>query len=126
MKKTAVITGASGGIGSATALLFAEKGYNIVIGYSSNAEKADELKDRILSLGADAVTCRADMGDPDEAGLPVRTAIDVFGSVDCLINCAGISVTELIQLTGTDTVKRVLDVDLLGTVISCREAVPYM
>ncbi len=93
--KNAVITGASRGIGRAIALLFAKNGYNVVINYKNTKEKAEQIKNEIIENGGVAETYRADVGNCDEAEKLIAFCIEKFGSIDVLVNNAGIAQIKL-------------------------------
>ncbi len=84
--KTALITGASRGIGAAAALEFAERGWNVAIGYKDSEEAARELAKRI---GKNAFPIRADVGSDEEAEVMVAAAYGHFGRLDAVVNNAG-------------------------------------
>ena len=67
MSRVALITGASRGIGAATALVLAERGFRVVVNYRSSAEQADEVVQAVTAAGGDAVAIRADVTEADES-----------------------------------------------------------
>ena len=85
MAKTAIITGASRGIGKAIALALAKSGMNIVINYVNNADAADQTAEEIRSLGVSALLVQADVSDFSAAGQLVKQALEAFGGVDVLV-----------------------------------------
>ncbi|MBR6682639.1 MAG: SDR family oxidoreductase [Clostridia bacterium] len=93
--KNAVITGASRGIGRAIALLFSKNGYNVVINYKSNDEKAAQLKNEIEQNGGIAEIFKADIGNYDEAKGLIDFCTEKFGQLDVLVNNAGIAQIKL-------------------------------
>ena len=91
-KKTVIITGSSRGIGAATALYFAEKGFNIVINYVSNKEAADNLSREINEkYPVDTLVIKADVSNESEVINMLQLTKERFGRVDVLINNAGIA-----------------------------------
>ena len=86
--KSVIITGASGGIGSETARLFAEKGANITVNYFSSPEKAEKTVKTVRSLGAEAFLIKADVSKPEEASLMIKETMEKFGRIDVLVNNA--------------------------------------
>ena len=87
--KIILITGGSSGIGKTTALMFAQKGADIVITYKDNKEGADEVVNKIKELGQKAISIRADLINEDEAKKVVDKTIEEFSKIDALVNNAG-------------------------------------
>lgn len=126
MEKTVVITGASKGIGAATAILFAEKGYNVVINYNSSVESAKILTTSLRSRGYSVVAMKADVSNRLETDLLIKETLYKFGSIDVLVNNAGISFVGQINDIDDIDVKRLFDVNLLGTYNCCKSVTPVM
>ena len=95
MSKTAIVTGASRGIGRAIALKLAEEGWCVAVNYHSSQKEAEELVS-LIGQGASIAVC-ADVSQKAEACRLVREAKDRFGFVDLLVNNAGISDYSLFQ-----------------------------
>lgn len=126
MADTVLITGASKGIGAATAILFAEKGYNVVINYNSSAESAVLLEKSLNNNGFSTLSYAADVSKPNEVNRMVADVIAKFGKIDVLINNAGIAQQKLFtDITDSDWEKMV-SVNLTGTFNCCRAVVPHM
>lgn len=87
--KTVLITGASGGIGQAMAMAFAQAGYAVAVHCRSQKQAARELKDRILALGQDCEVFCADLTKKEDADTLCREVLARFGRVDVLVNNAG-------------------------------------
>jgi NAD(P)-dependent dehydrogenase (short-subunit alcohol dehydrogenase family) len=88
MDRVAVITGASRGIGAATALVLAEKGFRVVVDYRSSAEQADEVVRAVTTAGGEAVAFQADVTAPDDVAALVDEAERRWGRVDVLVHSA--------------------------------------
>jgi 3-oxoacyl-[acyl-carrier protein] reductase len=114
MAKTVLITGASKGIGAATAILFAQKGYNVVINYNESYETASLLCRSLSSNGYSVMALKANVANRLEVELMVKETLYRFGSLDILVNNAGIAHQAL--LTDTDEIDfdRIIDVNLKG------------
>lgn len=122
MKKTVIITGASGGIGSAIADAFALSGHNVVIGYNSSCEKAKALEGRLSQKGCCAVSFKADVSDSAQAQALIDFAKDTFGGSYVLVNNAGIAQQKLFtDITDEDFDKMM--VSNVKSVFNCSRAV---
>ncbi|UCD45859.1 MAG: SDR family oxidoreductase [Candidatus Bathyarchaeota archaeon] len=86
--KTIVITGASGGIGGETARLFAGEGANVVVNYFSSPEKAEVIIRELEEAGCEAFAFKADVSSPEEVKAMMEAAVERFGRIDVLVNCA--------------------------------------
>lgn len=95
--KTAIVTGASRGIGAAIALKLAEAGANVVINYNGSKSKAEEVAKKIESINGKAIIVQADVSKPSDAENLFDRTIQHFGKVDILINNAGVMKNNLIQ-----------------------------
>lgn len=124
--KTAVITGASRGIGKAVALKLAREGANIVINYRSNAEEANIVLAEIQALGVKAIAVQADIGVWQEAETLINKAKEEFGTVDVLVNNAGITKDGLIMRMSEEDFDQVVNTNLKGIFNCCRFVVPIM
>lgn len=126
MAKTVLITGASKGIGAATAILFAQKGYNVVINYNESYETASLLCRSLSSNGYSVMALKANVANRLEVELMVKETLYRFGSLDILVNNAGIAHQAL--LTDTDEIDfdRIIDVNLKGVFNCCKAVIPSM
>ena len=88
MDRVAVITGASRGIGAASALVLAEKRFRVVVNYRSSAEEADEVVGAVKAAGGEAVAIRADVTDPDDVAAMFAEIERRWGRVDVLVHNA--------------------------------------
>jgi NADP-dependent 3-hydroxy acid dehydrogenase YdfG len=111
--KVALVTGASSGIGEATALALAREGAAVALG-ARRADRLESLRDRIEGDGGRAAAIEVDVSDEDAAGAFVQQARDQLGGIDILVNNAGVML--LGPVTGADTAewKRMVDVNVLG------------
>ncbi len=120
--KTAVVTGASRGIGRAIAIQLASEGANVVVNYSGSEQKAKEVVEEIIALGSKAIAVQANVADNDSVQNLMKTAIDEFGSIDILVNNAGITRDNLLMRMKEDEWDDVIDTNLKG-VFLCTKAV---
>ncbi len=124
--KTAIITGASNGIGQQIARLLAHNNYNVVIGYNSDKLSAQKLETELLSQGLSAVTCRADISNAQDCANLVRFALQQFGKIDLLVNNAGICKTGLLIDLGADDIQRVISTNLVGAILMTQAVAGHM
>lgn len=122
MTKTAVVTGASRGIGRAIALKLAQDGANVVVNYSGSQAKAEEVVAEIKALGQQAIAVQANVADADEVKVLMGAAMDAFGSIDILVNNAGITRDNLLMRMKEDEWDSVMATNLKG-VFLCTKAV---
>ncbi len=119
--KVAIITGAESGIGQATAIAFAKEGADVVIGYHSDAESAEETRKAVVEAGRAAIAVRCDHTDPADVDRLFSSAKDAFGVADILVNSAGIDAPgdQVAEMTD-ETWHKVIDTDLYGPFACCR------
>ena len=114
MKKVALITGASRGIGRACAVALAKRGYDIAVNYNSNDAKAKEVVDEITSLGRKAVAYKADTADLNAVKQMFRDVVKEFGKLDVLVNNAGVVDDAYLLMIREDSLTRSLDINIKG------------
>lgn len=122
--KVAVITGGTEGIGFATAKLFLKEGARVVITGRSEVKGARALK-RLSNLGEIAFV-RGDVSRPADAKRMIECAVDKFGRLDILFNNAGIYLEKLAEDTTEKELDRIIDVNLKGTFLVTKFAIPHM
>jgi len=113
--KIALITGASRGIGKATALLFAKEGAKVVVNYFSSEKEAFSVVNEIKKIGSDAIAIKCDVSKENDVKKMVQKTIDKFGKIDILVNNAGIVFDVPFFERTVEQWKKTLDVNLLGT-----------
>lgn len=124
--KTAVVTGASRGIGRAIAIKLAGQGANVVINYVRSSEEAAQLVRELELLGVKALAVLADVSVYSEAENLISRAKKEFGTVDILVNNAGITRDGLIMRMSEEDFDRVIQVNLKGAFNCSRHAVSHM
>ena len=123
--KVVIVTGASSGIGRATALEFARNGSRVVIAARS-ADRLATLEKEIADIGAEVLACVTDVSREDDCRQMVEATTARFGTVDILINNAGISMRALFDEVDISVLKRLMDVNFWGTVYCTKYALPYI
>ena len=124
--KTALITGASRGIGAAMARAFAEAGYAVALNYRQSEEKARRLAEELTRQGCVAACYRADVADPRQAEEMVRRCEEELGQIAVLINNAGISADGLFTDLTDEVWRRLWEVNVSGTLYCSRAVLPAM
>jgi NAD(P)-dependent dehydrogenase (short-subunit alcohol dehydrogenase family) len=123
--KIILITGAAAGIGRATAERLASEG-----GYVFCADVAEEgLRDtveRITSVGGQADSVQCNVGSLESVQAAVKTVVDKAGQLDVLVNCAGVIKMQNFEHSTDDNWNRIISINLTGTYLMCREAIPYL
>lgn len=115
-KKTAFITGGSRGIGAATSHIFAKNNCNVIINYVNDDKTAEELKNELISkYNVEVLLLKGDISNEDQVKDMVKQAKDKFGSIDYLINNAGIAIDTTLEDKTVDNFRKILDVNLIGT-----------
>jgi glucose 1-dehydrogenase len=122
-----VVTGGSRGIGAATCLRLAADGHDVVVGYVRDAQAAEEVAAGVRKAGRRSVTVRVDVAAEAEVEHLFEIAERALGPVTGLVNNAGVTgLLGRLADTDTDTLRRVVDVNLLGTLLCSRRAAQLM
>lgn len=127
MEQVLLVTGASRGIGAATARLAAQRGYAVAVNYTSNRAAADAVVASIREHGGTAVAMQADVAHEDQV-LAMFERIDrELGRLTALVNNAGVvDVSQRVDEMTTARLKRMFDINVLGTIVCAREAIKRM
>ena len=125
--RVALVTGASSGIGAATAMVLADLGASVALGYHANQEGAQMVRDAIHGAGGQAVALRGDVRQAKEARALVASAVEAVGSIDILVNNAGSLVrrTPLAEIT-EEGWSEVLDLNLSSAMVCAQAVAPGM
>ena len=124
--KTALVTGASKGIGKASALKLASMGANVAVNYYSSKNEALDTVKQIKSLGVDSIAIQANVGKLDEVDLMISEVTNKFEKIDILVNNAGIIHDGLLLRMSDDAWAKVIDTNLNGTFYCSRAAIKLM
>ncbi|API89318.1 3-oxoacyl-[acyl-carrier-protein] reductase [Marinilactibacillus sp. 15R] len=122
--KTVIVTGSSRGIGRAIAYAFANAGHNVVL--NGRKEISEEQLSELSHFGGEIFTCIGDISDPDFASRLIKETKDKFGSVDVLINNAGITRDNLLLRMTEEEFDQTIDINLKGTFYTTKVASKYM
>ncbi|HDC6239502.1 TPA: 3-oxoacyl-[acyl-carrier-protein] reductase [Staphylococcus aureus] len=126
MTKSALVTGASRGIGRSIALQLAEEGYNVAVNYAGSKEKAEAVVEEIKAKGVDSVAIQANVADADEVKAMIKEVVSQFGSLDVLVNNAGITRDNLLMRMKEQEWDDVIDTNLKGVFNCIQKATPQM
>nr|WP_026253192.1 SDR family oxidoreductase [Streptomyces sp. PsTaAH-124] len=124
--RVALVTGGSRGIGAATAVRLARAGADVALTYVNGKDAADEVVRTVRGLGRRAVALRADAADPAQASAVVDRAADALGTLDVLVNNAGVGVLGPVESLSLADVDRVLAVNVRAVFLACRAAAVRM
>ncbi|MDX5340043.1 MAG: SDR family NAD(P)-dependent oxidoreductase, partial [Cyclobacteriaceae bacterium] len=124
--KSAIITGGTKGLGLAMAAGLASAGANVML-VSRNAQDGEEAAGEIAEkYGVKAITFSADVANLEAMNTMAKKAKDAFGSIDVLINSAGINIRGAIDELSPEDFSKVMDINVTGTWNACRAVTPYM
>lgn len=120
--QTALVTGASRGIGRAIAITLAEAGANVIVNYAGNEQAANDVVKHIESLGRKAIAIRANVGVTQEVDEMIKQSLAMFDELSILVNNAGITKDNLIMRMKEEEFDDVMNINLKG-VFNCMKAV---
>ena len=127
--RTAIVTGSATGVGAATALMLAQRGWNVCINYSKSEREANDTVARCVGAGADAMLVQGDVADDAACRRIVESTMERFGRIDALVNNAGVTtfagVTNWDALDAADFA-RIIGVNVVGTFQMTRAAMPHL
>ena len=124
--RVAIITGGSRGIGRATAIAAAARGFRVVVGYASNEAAARQVVTAIEGRNGKAIAVKCDVGDERDI-LAMFKAADGFGTLGALVNNAGIvGTTSRVDEMSAERIQRMMAVNVTGSILCAREAVKRM
>ncbi|AVF37994.1 SDR family oxidoreductase [Rahnella sikkimica] len=124
-QKVIVITGASSGLGEASARLLAKKGAAVVLG-ARRKEKILALAQEIAASGGRAVAVQTDVSDRGQVKRLVKTAFDKYGKIDVILNNAGVMPLSLVEELKVEEWDSMIDINLKGVLYGVAAALPYM
>lgn len=124
-ERVAIVTGASKGIGAAIATHLGRAGAAVVVNYLSSKEGADRVVKEIIDDGGRAIAIAADMTKPDDITRLFATTMQIYGRIDIVVNNAGIYEFRPIENVTPEHFHKQFDLNVLGVLLSCKEAVKY-
>jgi len=126
-RRVILVTGGSRGIGAATAMLAARRGYAVAVNYVRDADAAASVVEAIRAGGGEALALRADVAREDEVVALFRQVDERLGPLDALVNNAGILDTQMrVEAMDAGRIQRILAANVVGPLLCCREAVRRM
>ena len=124
--KTALVTGASRGIGAAIAARLARDGADVAITYARGADAAARVVEAIKSAGGRAIAIQADAADAKAVQAAVEKTVASFGRLDILVNNAGTAIPKAFEETTLEEMDRVIDINLRGVLIATQAALKHL
>ncbi|MBL0744502.1 SDR family oxidoreductase [Chryseolinea lacunae] len=121
--QVAIVTGASSGIGAGVAKALAAEGAAVVVNYSSSPDKAEKVLQEIKAAGGSAITVKADVSSEPEVLAMFAETLKTYGTVDILINNAGLQKDNKFHEMSLDEWNRVIGINLTGQFLCAREAI---
>jgi 3-oxoacyl-[acyl-carrier protein] reductase len=126
MSKTAIVTGGSGGIGRAVVHRLASDGFAIVVHYSGNAQRAEEVVKEVACQGGQAIAIGADIGDEKAVAALFAETKSSFATIDVVVNTAGIMPLSPIETGNMETFDNVIKTNLRGTFLIMSQAARHV
>lgn len=126
MKKVALVTGSSRGIGREIIKELVKEGYSCVINYNNSEKEAFDLVREIRNSGGICIACKADVSKSDEVKNMFGEIKRQFGGIDVLVNNAGVAVSSLFQDTDEETWVNIINTNINGMYYCTKEAIPHM
>src|SRR3979490_687370 len=126
MKKIAIVTGASRGIGRAVAKRLAQDGFGVVVNYLSNASEAEQVVSEIQRIGGNAIAVKADVANQADVERLFEETMKKFGSVDVVVHNSGIMPLSLIGKSDVELFDKVIATNLRGTFLVFAQAVQHI
>jgi 3-oxoacyl-[acyl-carrier protein] reductase len=125
-KPVALVTGASRGIGASIAARLAKEGFHVIINYSSNEAKAQEVLNKIVADGGQATLCQFDVSDSAKVDEKFDWILKKHGTVAVLVNNAGVTIDGLLMRMKDEDLDKTLSIDLKGAIYTTRAATKQM
>ena len=127
MRKVLLVTGGSRGIGAATSILAAQKGWAVAVNYTSNAQAADDVVAQIKKAGGEAMSVQADVANEAQVLSMFEKVRANLGPLQGLVNNAGVvDVSAKLDQMSMDRWRRMFDINVLGSMLCAREAIRQM
>lgn len=123
--KTALVTGASKGIGAAIAQHLAAAGASVVVNYASSKTGADQVVAAIIAAGGKAIAVQGDVAKPDDIKRVVTEAVKAFGRIDILVNNAGVYEFQPLEGITVEHYERIFNINVRGLLLTTQEAVKH-
>ena len=122
-RQSALVTGASSGIGEGVALALGEAGANVIVNYNSNADAANIVVEKIKAFGSKAIAIQADVSKEESVQAMFKQMFEEFGTIDILVNNAGLQKDAKFEEMTLAQWQTVIDINLTGQFLCAREAI---
>lgn len=127
MRKVLLVTGGSRGIGAATSLLAAQRGWAVAVNYTANSQAADDVVTQIQKAGGEAMSVQADVANEEQVLVMFEKVRSTLGPLQGLVNNAGVvDVSARLDQMSMARWRRMFDINVLGSMLCAREAIRQM
>jgi NAD(P)-dependent dehydrogenase (short-subunit alcohol dehydrogenase family) len=127
MRKVLLVTGGSRGIGAATCILAAQKGWAVAVNYTANSKAADDVVAQIKKAGGEAMSVQADVANEEQVLAMFENVRNTLGPIQGLVNNAGVvDVSARLDQMSMARWRRMFDINVLGSMLCAREAIRQM
>ena len=123
--KKALVTGGGSGLGRECAILFAKAGADVLIA-DLKPERCEEVAEEVRKYGREAISYPLDVTNYEEVAAMYKKIVDEWGTVDFVVNSAGVCLTEDLTTQSLENIDLSIDVNIKGTIYSCKEALAIM
>ena len=123
--KKALVTGGGSGLGRECAILFAKAGADVLIA-DLKPERCEEVAEEVRKYGREAISYPLDVTNYEEVAAMYKKMVDEWGTVDFVVNSAGVCLTEDLTTQSLENIDLSIDVNIKGTIYSCKEALAIM
>ena len=123
--KKALVTGGGSGLGKECAILFAKAGADVLIA-DLKPERCEEVAEEVRKYGREAISYPLDVTNYEEVAAMYKKIVDEWGTVDFVVNSAGVCLTEDLTTQSLENIDLSIDVNIKGTIYSCKEALAIM
>jgi glucose 1-dehydrogenase len=124
--KVAIVTGSSMGIGRGIAIRFGKEQMKVIVNYHNNMIEGENAAEAVRQAGGEAIAVKANVSTEEGIRKLIDAAEDAFGTLDVMVNNAGIQSTHPSHLLSLEEWNKVIGVNLTGTFLGCREAIKFM
>ena len=123
--RVAIVTGSTSGIGRATAILFASEGAKVVV-VGRSPKKGEEVINEIMEAGGEAVFVETDLTSEESIAAMINKAVDTYGGIDVLVNCAGMSAMGFVEDFSSELFDKLMTMNCKALFLTAKYSLPYL